>query len=74
MRTAELIFSYVVLTLGTLAALIVYAELRQRRFHPTGKRDRIFRCASCGYVYTDDPDADRSRCAHCGRMNSPIEF
>jgi DNA-directed RNA polymerase subunit RPC12/RpoP len=36
--------------------------------------DRIFRCAKCGSVYTDDPDVDRSRCAQCGQMNDPIEF
>jgi hypothetical protein len=30
-----------------------YTEHRQRRFGPTPSDD-IFRCESCGYVYTDD--------------------
>jgi rubrerythrin len=74
MPTAALIFAYVALTLGALAVLVVYSELRQRRFQPTASPDRIFRCAACNWVYTDDPDVDRSRCPHCGRMNAPIEF
>jgi predicted Zn-ribbon and HTH transcriptional regulator len=40
----------------------------------THKSDRIFRCVKCGFVYTDDPDVDRSRCSQCGQMNDPIEF
>ncbi|MCX8089347.1 MAG: hypothetical protein N3I86_00200 [Verrucomicrobiae bacterium] len=74
MTTATLVFAYVALTLAALAGLIVYSELRQRRFHPAASRDRIFRCEQCECVYTDDPDVDRSRCPHCGRMNPPTEF
>jgi len=33
-----------------------------------------FRCQTCGYVYTDDADVDRSRCAQCGKLNEPIVF
>ena len=50
------------------------SEFRRRRFEPTPSEDRIFRCARCGYVYTDDPDVDRSRCSQCGLMNDAIEF
>jgi ribosomal protein L37E len=48
--------------------------MRRRRFGPTHSEDTIFRCKKCGSVYTDDPDVDRSRCAHCGKMNDPIVF
>jgi predicted Zn-ribbon and HTH transcriptional regulator len=48
--------------------------MRRRRFWPTHSEDRIFRCKNCGYVYTDDPDVDRSRCTQCGKLNEPIEF
>jgi hypothetical protein len=69
-----LIVIYVTLALGALCALTIYSEMRRRRFWPTHAEDRIFRCANCGYVYTDDPDVDRSRCAQCGKLNEPIEF
>jgi len=69
-----LIVIYVALALGALCALGIYSEMRRRRFWPTHAEDRIFRCANCGYVYTDDPDVDRSRCAQCGKLNEPIEF
>ena len=70
----DLILTYVVVLLAGLAGLGVYSELRRRRFEPTPSEDRIFRCRRCGYVYTDDPDVDRSRCSQCGKMNEAIEF
>ncbi|HXR47234.1 MAG TPA: hypothetical protein VN784_07305 [Candidatus Limnocylindrales bacterium] len=69
-----LIVIYVALALGALCALGIYSEMRRRRFWPTHTEDRIFRCANCGYVYTDDADVDRSRCVQCGKLNEPIEF
>ena len=57
-----------------LALLALYAELRRRRFEPGQSEERIFRCGKCGYVYTDDPDVDRSRCSQCGQMNEPFAF
>jgi predicted Zn-ribbon and HTH transcriptional regulator len=74
MSVASLILTYVVVLLSALSGVAVYAELRRRRFEPTASEDRIFRCAHCGYVYTDDPDVDRSRCSQCGRMNEAIRF
>ena len=74
MTSPRLILIYVVALLGALTAAAVYTELRQRRFRPTPTKDRIFRCARCGYVYTDDPDVDRSRCSQCGKMNDAIVF
>ena len=62
------------LALGALCGLGIYSEMRRRRFGPTHSEDRIFRCKNCGYVYTDDPDVDRSRCAQCGKLNEPIVF
>jgi rubrerythrin len=69
-----LIFAYVAGLLAALAALTIYTEARRRRFRPTHNEDRIFRCAQCGHVYTDDADVDRSRCAQCGTPNDPITF
>ena len=74
MSIAGLILTYVVAMLCGLTGVAVYAELRRRRFEPTPSEDRIFRCSRCGYVYTDDPDVDRSRCSQCGRMNEAIRF
>ena len=70
----NLTLTYVVVLLAGVGGLAVYSELRRRRFEPTATEDRIFRCGRCGYVYTDDPDVDRSRCSQCGRVNAAIEF
>ena len=74
MSIPELILTYVVVLLASLAGLGIYSELRRRRFEPGPSEDRIFRCGRCGYVYTDDPDVDRSRCSQCGKLNEPIVF
>ncbi len=74
MLVPELIRAYVVGLLAALCGLAIYSEMRRRRFSPTPSEDRIFRCNRCGYVYTDDPDVDRSRCAQCGKLNEPIQF
>ena len=74
MNVQSLITIYVTLALGTLIGVWIFSEMRRRRFGPTHSEDRIFRCKNCGYVYTDDPDVDRSRCTQCGRLNEPIEF
>ena len=74
MSIHALIATYVVVMLAALTGVAIYAELRRRRFEPSPSEDRIFRCRRCGYVYTDDPDVDRSRCSQCGQMNEPIEF
>jgi hypothetical protein len=74
MTIPALILLYVVVLLVALFALGIYSEMRRRRFKPAAVEDRIFRCVDCGYVYTDDPDVDRSRCAQCGKLNEPIQF
>ena len=74
MTISSLLTGYVVVFLAALSALAVYYERRQKRFGPTPSADRIFRCVKCGYVYTDDPDVDRSRCQQCGTVNEAIKF
>ncbi len=74
MSPEALIFTYTAGLLAALGGLTIYTELRRRRFQPTPSEDRIFRCQKCGYVYTDDPDVDRSRCSQCGKMNEAIQF
>ncbi len=74
MSIPNIFLGYVVALLAGLGGLAIYAELRRRRFEPTETEDRIFRCRHCNYVYTDDPDVDRSRCSQCGQMNEPIQF
>lgn len=74
MSLPNMILTYVAVLLGGIAGVGIYTELRRRRFQPPPSEDRIFRCRRCGYVYTDDPDVDRSRCSQCGRMNEAIQF
>ena len=74
MSPSALVFVYVFGLLAMLGGVVAYNELRRRRFEPEPTEDRIFRCADCGYVYTDDADVDRSRCPQCGRLNETIEF
>jgi hypothetical protein len=74
MSIASLLLIYVALTLGVLAGVGIFSELQRRRFGPAHPEDRVFRCAKCGLVYTDDADVDRSRCTQCGKLNVPVEF
>ena len=74
MTPATLLLFYVVGLLTALGVLGIYSEMRKRRFHPPTDVDRIFRCESCGLVYTDDADVDRSRCSQCGKLNEAIRF
>jgi rubrerythrin len=74
MSLETLLAGYVLSVLAGIGAVALYSELRRRRFEPTPTEDRIFRCERCGFVYTDDPDVDRSRCPQCGQMNEPFEF
>jgi hypothetical protein len=74
MSIPNLILTYVVVLSAGIAGVGIYSELRRRRFEPTASEDHIFRCRRCGYVYTDDPDVDRSRCSQCGQMNEVIKF
>lgn len=74
MNNSQLMIIYVVVALGTLCAVGIFSEMRRRRFGPAKSEDRVFRCAKCGLVYTDDPDVDRSRCTQCGKLNEPVVF
>jgi hypothetical protein len=74
MNADSLIAIYVASLLLTLGFLVLYSELRRKRFEPEPSEDHIFRCGKCAYVYTDDPDVDRSRCPQCGCMNEVITF
>jgi hypothetical protein len=74
MPADALILLYVVSLLAALSGVAIYSELRRRRFGPASSADRIFRCRSCGLVYTDDADVERSRCSQCGKMNDAIQF
>jgi rubrerythrin len=74
MRTEVLIFVYVVCLLTGIGAVAILEDLRRRRFGPEPSEDRVFRCERCGYVYTDDPDVDRSRCPQCRTLNGMVKF
>jgi hypothetical protein len=74
MPVHTLILGFVVITLGALAIVVIFTELRRRKFEPRLSHDRIFRCTNCASVYTDDPDVDRSRCPQCGKLNEAIVF
>ncbi len=69
-----IILAYLIGLLLTLGFLVLYSELRRKRFEPEPSEDHIFRCGKCAFVYTDDPDVDRSRCPQCGCMNEVITF
>lgn len=74
MPVETLLLGYVVSAIAALTIAIAATELRRRRFAPKPSQDRIFRCDKCGFVYTDDPDVDRSRCSQCGETNEPVTF
>ena len=74
MSVDQLLLIYVFSTLGIIGLLALGSELRRRTFNPSSSEDHVFRCAKCGYVYTDDNDVDRSRCPQCGAFNDAVRF
>lgn len=74
MTPDQLLTIYVLTLLSGVAAAAWVDEVRRRRFEPRPSEDRVFRCQECRYVYTDDPDVDRSRCPQCGCTNERFEF
>lgn len=68
------VLTYVVCLLAGISLVALYYELRRKRFEPEPSQDHIFRCEQCAFVYTDDPDVDRSRCPQCGTLNEIINF
>lgn len=74
MKIEALLMGYVVCLLAGISLAAIYYELRRKRFEPTASEDHIFRCEKCAFVYTDDPDVDRSRCPQCGTLNDMIKF
>ncbi len=74
MSPAALMVIYVALTLGAICVVGIFSELHRRHFGPAHPEDRVFRCAKCGFVYTDDADVDRSRCTQCGKLNLPVVY
>ncbi|MGH8022180.1 MAG: hypothetical protein ACRED1_01260 [Limisphaerales bacterium] len=71
MSASTLIVIYVAALLGALCVLGIYSEMRRRRFGPGRAQDRVFRCANCGSVYTDDPDVELSRSSQTVKHNEP---
>ena len=70
----QVIFLCFAVVTGVLGVFVLLNEFRRKRFEPEPTEDRVFRCEDCAYVYTDDPDVDRSRCPDCGLFNSPFVF
>jgi rubrerythrin len=74
MSPDQVILLYVATLLAALSCVVVYYELRRKRFEPVPSEDHIFRCEDCSFVYTDDADVDRSRCPQCGKTNEVFNF
>ncbi len=74
MFPTEIIFVFLFLLLSGLAGLAFYTRQQSFDLGPASSGDKVFRCAECDYVYTDDEDVERSLCPECGRMNSPVQF
>ena len=74
MSEQMLIFTYVACLLAGLTAIGIFYEQRRKRFEPEPTEDHIFRCQNCAFVYTDDPDVERSRCPQCGKLNEQYKF
>jgi len=74
MPPETLLTLYVLGLLGAVGFIALRSELQRRRIEREVSEDRIFRCADCSLVYTDDPNVERSRCPNCGRTNVPVAF
>ncbi|MCD6339046.1 MAG: hypothetical protein J7M29_06675 [Verrucomicrobia bacterium] len=74
MSESDLLLLYALGSLALIGALALGTEWRRRTIRPAPSNDNVFWCRQCGYVYTDDPDVDRSRCPQCGQFNDPVSF
>ncbi len=74
MNLETVIFLGIAILLLIIFALVIYSEYIRKHFEPAPSKDKIFRCCKCDFVYTDDPDVDRSRCPHCGTGNPSVKF
>lgn len=74
MNLEDVIFLGISLVLLVLGVFTIHSEKIRKRFEPAPSKDKIFRCKNCDFVYTDDPDVDRSRCPHCGTGNESVKF
>lgn len=74
MTADTILFVYVVVLLAALSVVAILSEMRRRRFRPAPTADQVFRCEKCGFLYTDDPDVERSLCSQCGTMNEAVHF
>ena len=74
MRADLLFAAYLAALLSALVVLWLANSSRRRRFLSGPAEDRVFRCSTCGSVYTDDPDVDLSKCPQCGLANESFDF
>lgn len=76
MSPAEFILTFLLVLMVAFVFAAWVGRRRQRSFDPHLSDDKVFRCVKerCNYVYTDDPDVDRSRCPQCGQMNESVTF
>jgi hypothetical protein len=74
MRLDDIILTYLLSLLAGLFLVVLYYMFRRKKLDPEASEDRVFRCAGCGYVYTDDSDVVFSKCPQCMKMNEEFRF
>ncbi|HON07566.1 MAG TPA: hypothetical protein PLW02_05630 [Verrucomicrobiota bacterium] len=74
MSSESFITFYTLIPLTAILVYYFYLERRRIHFHQLVEKEKVFRCAQCGMVYTDDIEVESSPCPKCGRLNGQIKF
>jgi predicted RNA-binding Zn-ribbon protein involved in translation (DUF1610 family) len=74
MPPSQVIFWLMLALLLGWAVVAWFSRRRHVKFNPAASNDKVFSCDSCGNVYTDDPDEERSLCPECGTVNRSVQF
>jgi hypothetical protein len=67
-----LIFRAFGITLAVLSLLVLYYNHRRYAWKPRRRKEKIYRCANCGRIYTDRRNVPLSTCPGCRQLNEAV--
>lgn len=71
---SEWAFLYLLSGVGSIFALWLYYDLRDRRLHVAARRTTVFHCVKCANIYSATGGVSSAQCPRCGFHNSKLKF
>jgi rRNA maturation endonuclease Nob1 len=56
-------------TLFVLLLLVLFYNQRRYAWKPKRRKEKIYRCAGCGRIYSDRRNVPLSTCPECNQLN-----